>query len=134
MAAEEGSTQTPDLAAILATLAQYSAPGVATEPNTPEASRNATPVQGAISRNGAGGTPVPADKVNDPRLRPQGRSAAASPKPMIDPATITEWTEGLRCVTKIAAQNAQFAASIKRVRTERSFAYCSREPIDTCFR
>ncbi|SMQ49059.1 unnamed protein product [Zymoseptoria tritici ST99CH_3D7] len=34
---------------------------------------------------------------------------------MIDPATITTWQEGLRCVTKIAAQNAQFAASIKRM-------------------
>ena len=55
----------------------------------------------------------------DPRLRPQSRSAVtASPKPVIDPATITTWQEGIRCVTKIAAQNAQFAASIKKVRVE----------------
>ena len=34
---------------------------------------------------------------------------------VIDPATITEWTAGLRCVNKIAVQNRDFAAAIKRV-------------------
>jgi hypothetical protein len=35
---------------------------------------------------------------------------------IIDPATITEWTAGLRCVTKIAAQNPLFAEKIRGVR------------------
>ncbi|TKA37938.1 hypothetical protein B0A54_10540 [Friedmanniomyces endolithicus] len=56
---------------------------------------------------------LPAPKPQDPRLRPQSRAATASPKPMIDPATIITWQEGLRCLTKIAAQNAQFAVTIR---------------------
>jgi hypothetical protein len=35
---------------------------------------------------------------------------------IIDPATITEWSAGLRCVTKIAAQNPLFAEKIRGVR------------------
>lgn len=54
-------------------------------------------------------------------VRSQTQSGTASPKPMIDPASITQWQEALRCVTKIAAQNAQFATSVKRVRT---FSFC----------
>jgi hypothetical protein len=38
---------------------------------------------------------------------------------IIDPATITEWSAGLRCVTKIAAQNPLFAEKIRGV----SFMY-----------
>jgi hypothetical protein len=34
---------------------------------------------------------------------------------IIDPATITEWSAGLRCVTKIAAQNPLFAEKIRGV-------------------
>jgi hypothetical protein len=34
---------------------------------------------------------------------------------VIDPATITEWSAGLRCVTKIAAQNPLFAEKIRGV-------------------
>ncbi|KXT00192.1 hypothetical protein AC578_7022 [Pseudocercospora eumusae] len=106
----------PDLAAILATLAKYKGDGSSTEPNTPE-SRQTTPAtsftDGNNHRTNLG------QKPQDPRLRPQSRAsaAAAAPpaKPMIDPATITIWSEGLRCVTKLAAQNAQFAESIRRM-------------------
>lgn len=35
---------------------------------------------------------------------------------IIDPATITEWIAGLRCVTKIAAQTPLFAEKIRGVR------------------
>ncbi|KAG8626898.1 hypothetical protein KVT40_005843 [Elsinoe batatas] len=41
-------------------------------------------------------------------LRPQPSSG-----PVIDPATITEWSTGLRCVSKIATQNPNFANAIK---------------------
>lgn len=34
--------------------------------------------------------------------------------PLIDPATITEWKQGLRCVSKIAAQNANFAQIVRK--------------------
>jgi hypothetical protein len=42
---------------------------------------------------------------------PQARSST----PTIDPATITEWKQGLRCVIKVAAQNPNFAASVRKV-------------------
>ena len=110
------TTATPELQAILATLSKYTNPaGVA-----PAADLNATAYTSntnSFRDDSSISTPQPtvAERPNDPRLRPQSRSAAASPKPLIDPATITTWQEGLRCVTKIAAQNAQFAASIRRV-------------------
>ena len=112
----EDGNATPDLQTILATLASFAPAahptGAAVSPyNVPAAHAPSTQVEQAAS------TPPLQHKesrVDDPHLRPQSRSTA-SPKPMIDPATITTWTEGLRCVTKIAAQNAQFAAKIKRV-------------------
>ncbi|KAK7556353.1 hypothetical protein IWX49DRAFT_579491 [Phyllosticta citricarpa] len=36
---------------------------------------------------------------------PKPQAAQAGKPPMIDPATILEWSQGLRCITKIAAQN-----------------------------
>lgn len=51
---------------------------------------------------------------------PQDRSAASlRPQqpiaPIVDPATITEWSVGLRCVTKVAFQNPNFANAIRNV-------------------
>lgn len=43
--------------------------------------------------------------------KPQARSAT----PLIDPATIIDWKQGLRCVSKIAAQNPQFSMSIRKL-------------------
>ncbi|KAK0337046.1 hypothetical protein LTR91_008871 [Friedmanniomyces endolithicus] len=107
---------TPDLQAILATLSQFTnpaptpvaAPPVASEPS----STNYYDVSQALLPEPASQL-LPASKPQDPRLRPQSRAATASPKPMIDPATIITWQEGLRCLTKIAAQNAQFAVVIR---------------------
>ncbi|QIW95761.1 hypothetical protein AMS68_001279 [Peltaster fructicola] len=45
-------------------------------------------------------------------------SASQPVPPTIDPATITTWQEGLRCVTKIAAQNRSFAESIRKLMDE----------------
>ncbi|USW55045.1 hypothetical protein Slin15195_G083640 [Septoria linicola] len=107
-----------DLQAILATLAQYSAQAgqtAPTEPNTPQPDNASFTSKGSSTAQGNWAQQAPA-KAHDPRLpRPQSRSGATTPKPMIDPASITIWQEGLRCVTKIAAQNTQFAASIKRM-------------------
>ncbi len=43
--------------------------------------------------------------------QPQVRSST----PLIDPATIIDWKQGLRCVSKIAAQNPQFAVSVRKL-------------------
>lgn len=62
-------------------------------------------------------------QAKDPRLT--GRSLPsqfAPPKPqnrpstpLIDPATIIDWKSGLRCVSKIAMQNPDFSASIRKL-------------------
>lgn len=102
--------QTPDLQSILATLASFAPPAQQSRTATPSAAgHDETRDESAKSAT----SPAQA-RIEDPRLRPQGR-LTASTKPMIDPSTITTWQDGLRCVTKIAAQNASFAASIKKV-------------------
>lgn len=107
----DGSRPTPALTEILANLAQFG--------NAAQSVSAAVGVDNADSfANGRStGTELAqrTAQAEDRRLRPQARSNA-SPKPMIDPASITTWQEGLRCVTKIAAQNAQFATSIRMVK------------------
>ena len=125
--------QQPDLQAILATLAQYSQQNAAEQPPQqtpyqPVESNHATPSipennnLAAILQNARVESPVSAD----PRLRgrPQSRSITPAQPPkqdqiqppsVIDPATITVWQDALRCVTKIAAQNKMFEATIRRV-------------------
>jgi len=56
----------------------------------------------------------------DPRPAPQHRQylTASNDRPRTpptDPATITDWAPGLRCVSKVAAQSPEFASSIRRV-------------------
>ncbi|KAK5680558.1 hypothetical protein LTS10_007490 [Elasticomyces elasticus] len=103
----------PDLQAILATLSQFTN---ATPDCLPTSQHDALSAYQYESPTAAPTTAsIPAARAHDPRLRPQSRSATASPKPIVDPATIITWQEGLRCVTKIAAQNAQFAVSIRRM-------------------
>ena len=128
---EGGNAPSPDLQALLATLSQYTPPvyqhnGVqlpdlaqlqahlptASTPWAFDVERSAT----STPQPAAAILPAPTPRSQDPRLRPQRRAVTASPKPpQIDPATITSWQEGLRCVTKIAAQNAHFAERIKKV-------------------
>lgn len=107
-AMDGNSGQVPDLQSILSTLANFAPPTQQSQSTTSPTEYDGTSEQKA--------QPIPLllSKTGDPRLRPQGRSTA-SPKPNIDPAAITSWSDGLRCVTKIAAQNAQFATSIRKV-------------------
>ncbi|KAF2191127.1 hypothetical protein K469DRAFT_365141 [Zopfia rhizophila CBS 207.26] len=65
--------------------------------------------------------------VQDPRLQnrpaPQHREPPPRPQssastPVIDPATITEWKHGIRCVSKLAAQNPNFVSSIQKLMRE----------------
>jgi len=134
--------QQPDLQAILATLAQYTQQSTSSAPPTPAPQLTAT-----LSNL----PPIPATEDNaqatsynasietapaDPRLRgrPQSRSTtpfqAQNGQPqhvqsqtssVIDPATITVWQDGLRCVTKIASHNKMFEASIRKVSSFRYF-------------
>jgi hypothetical protein len=53
----------------------------------------------------------PASQHRHPAPRPQDRVSS----PLIDPSTITEWKQGLRCVSKIAAQNPDFAPTVRKV-------------------
>ncbi|KAH6616816.1 hypothetical protein C7974DRAFT_52743 [Boeremia exigua] len=46
-----------------------------------------------------------------PIPKPQVRSST----PLIDPATIIDWKQGLRCVSKIAAQNPQFTITVRKL-------------------
>ncbi|KAF1841892.1 uncharacterized protein K460DRAFT_358586 [Cucurbitaria berberidis CBS 394.84] len=49
-----------------------------------------------------------------PPARPQDRPLTPS-TPLIDPSTITEWRQGLRCVSKIAAQNPEFTPTVRKL-------------------
>jgi len=119
MADNDEGAPNMDLAAILATLANLQ-PAVTTQ----------TQQQYLYSQDsqsypqGPSGQPYPPQAPADPRLlnrstpqplpalpKPQDRSST----PLVDPATITEWKKGLRCVSKIATQNPDFAASIRKV-------------------
>ncbi|KAK6437282.1 hypothetical protein LTR95_006527 [Oleoguttula sp. CCFEE 5521] len=132
-------SQSQDLDAILATLAQLSQPTGSQQlqslyPTTPTPHGNggtnalvsdsssfsltglqSSTLQPRISAESA----EPSLQPHDPRLRgrPQSRSATPTEPPIsvIDPATITVWQDGLRCVTKIAAQNKGFELSIKKM-------------------
>lgn len=134
--------QQPDLQSILATLAQYSQnASIQTPPPAPNEQGNAldSTASVAVQNNTVAATRNSnADAIpTDPRLRgrTQSRSvtpshAQALPQPqapsIIDPATITVWQDGLRCVTKIAAQNKMFEASIRRVSCLKWFSqYCA---------
>lgn len=102
----------PALQNILATLAQYGPPAQAVG-SVEYNNRTSTPTTAFSAVQNA---PIdrPHSTAVDAHPKPQTRSTA-SPQPVIDPATITTWQDGLRCVTKLAAQNAAFASSIRRV-------------------
>ncbi|KAH8732394.1 hypothetical protein GQ44DRAFT_697577 [Phaeosphaeriaceae sp. PMI808] len=118
--------QNYDLEKILATLASLQKPeetsfqahSHATQPNQVYQDyygvAQAYPPQQSLPHNQSAdprliNRPVPQTFSKPPR--PQGRSST----PPIDPATITDWKQGLRCVSKIATQNPDFAASIRKL-------------------
>ena len=133
----DGNNETPDLQSILATLAQFASPAQAIEP-ADNGVRVATPTISGTAplENYQPTSPLQptVDKAEDPRLRPHSRSATASPQPIVDPATITKWQDGLRCVTSIAAKSSRFADSIRRVSLNRVVLAHGLEPIDTVCR
>ncbi|KAL6706566.1 hypothetical protein ACN47E_005322 [Coniothyrium glycines] len=46
-----------------------------------------------------------------PTTKPQDRAST----PLIDPSTITEWKQGLRCVNKIATHNPDFVPAVRKL-------------------
>lgn len=137
--------QVPDLASVLRTLASFVPPAAAQAPSYPGAptedlSEQYQPDQPsllpglAISLRGHEGSKGGPSLENvtqetllpkDPRLRPQPQhrssiplptaATVGPPTPLIDPASITEWRQGLRCVNKISAQNPSFKRVIQHV-------------------
>jgi hypothetical protein len=111
-----------DLAQILATLASLQQPEIASNQHpqqTYEPSQSYQAYQDA-SQVYTPQQSLPYQHSSDPRLlyrqipqppKPQDRIST----PLIDPATITEWKQGLRCVSKIATQNPDFAPSVRKV-------------------
>jgi len=122
----ENLPQNLDLAQILATLASLPKPEAQSSQDQQQPYEPSHNNQGYQSIQHQ----YPPEQVNahqqsaDPRLAgrpaPQHRHPAPKPQervssPLIDPSTITEWKQGLRCVSKIAARNPEFAPAIRKV-------------------
>lgn len=108
--AQNTSSVPSDLASILATLSQFAAP--VQSYNT----ASDVVIQQDVRKDS---DYDPYDAYEPPALEAsrqlsESRTPQSQPS-VIDPATITEWSAGLRCVSKVAAQNRQFADTIKRV-------------------
>ncbi|THX60400.1 hypothetical protein D6D06_01229 [Aureobasidium pullulans] len=135
-------TVPPDLASILATLARFAPQQQEQQQAPPPAATTPTITDPRLQRRQQQNAqssfqpsyekhPKPVDHSSssyNPQaavfqpVKPQGRSTPQPPKTstpqqeqqtIIDPAMITEWSAGLRCVTKIAAQSPMFADKIR---------------------
>lgn len=142
-------TVPPDLASILATLAQFAPQQPQDQQQTPPPSATTSTItdprlQRRQQSQNPPSTAQPWSQIpnqlqqNDSQssssynpqaavfqpVNPQGRAISQQSRTsatqqqeqtIIDPATITEWSAGLRCVTKIAGQNPMFAEKIRGV-------------------
>ena len=115
------SNNMADLNAILSALARFTpqpqhlANGVCTEREDLRSSDNA--INSKEEQNLERLSQIIAEDLRDTESHaPLQTQSTASHRPVIDPSTITTWQDGLRCLTKIAAQNAQLAVSVRRVR------------------
>jgi hypothetical protein len=131
MAENNGATPQMDLEQILKTLA-----GLPPLPNVQQQDHHNPYDPSSIPFQDGGATTMPSsvpiqDSYNheashDPRLNgrsfpqhrpppPQNQVPNRIITPTIDPSTITEWKQGLRCVSKIAQQSPAFEASIQKM-------------------
>ncbi|KAF2687302.1 hypothetical protein K458DRAFT_188920 [Lentithecium fluviatile CBS 122367] len=122
--AENEGIQNMDLQQILQTLASLSNVG-----NVPTQAQqqpyDPTQVQAPTESLSPAQTGIPYghEQPSDPRLSARPPSLALQSQPLqtrpsaptIDPATITTWKHGLRCVTKLASQNPNFAPTIRQM-------------------
>jgi hypothetical protein len=127
-----------DLAKILATLASLQQPGIAPAQDQQNVYDPSQAYQGyqEEAQSYPSQHSLPYHQSADPRLanrtasqysstpppRPQDRVST----PLIDPATITDWKQGLRCVSKIAQQNPEFAVSIRKVLQKHQYTWLCR--------
>ncbi|KAF9740254.1 hypothetical protein PMIN06_007056 [Paraphaeosphaeria minitans] len=110
--------------ATLASLPQTTTPPVPSEQQFyPQGQFSAQSTDIPASRHSSQ-TGIPYEQSEDSRLkaRPQTTlsNRQAPPKsqtttPTIDPATITQWKHGLRCVSKIATQNPAFVSTVQKL-------------------
>ncbi|KAF2813862.1 uncharacterized protein BDZ99DRAFT_459613 [Mytilinidion resinicola] len=131
--ADNNNPQIPDLASVLRTLASL-APANPQQPGQdiaasllqhhPEPPYHPThPTQANLQPppNVEQIPSRPTSTIQDQRTVPQHRPSvqdpprAGSTPPLIDPATITEWSHGLRCITKIAGQTPNFKVAIRKM-------------------
>ena len=111
--ANDNQALSPELASILATLSSFTDRSQQSSNGTHHVNPDLqAPYQVSASNAPDFRSSTTAQDVDGPVS--QQRSVAPQ-RPLIDPASITEWTAGLRCVIKIASQNQHFAESIKRV-------------------
>ncbi|KAF2135622.1 uncharacterized protein K452DRAFT_239038 [Aplosporella prunicola CBS 121167] len=125
------SNQVPDLATVLRNLAalkpqqpQHAAP---TRSTTPPGYPTYPVPQANSQQFFAQPTGAALADPSRPNHHDFPRGFAAAPQqqlkpapPVIDPATITEWSQGLRCVSKIAAQNPSFQGQIQRMMADQA--------------
>ncbi|KAI8937016.1 hypothetical protein NX059_006239 [Plenodomus lindquistii] len=115
-----------DLAKILATLANLpkpEAPGYEQQPQEQNAAQTSSTFQ-ELPQAYLGQQSTPYPQTSDPRLanrqalqyrQPAPKPQERSTTPLIDPSTIIEWKQGLRCVSKIAVQNPDFVPAIRKL-------------------
>lgn len=132
MMGSDGDGAPPDLASVLQALASFAPPQAAGERDAsglhPQQGidLNSKPSQQPYqpwtstthSRSNAPFTEFPSIgfPTLDPRPRPQLRGYNERPRsPAIDPATITEWPLGLKCVNYIAQDNPNFKPAVRKV-------------------
>lgn len=137
---QHNDSQAPDLATVLRNLAALAPPPSQPAAASPLDQSQLSSISQTLSNAGHNVAPIPLanhQQSADPRLaarsqRPASQnypnvsttpptSSTLPPAPQtsapaaIDPATITEWAQGLRCVTKIAARNPSFKPIIQKV-------------------
>lgn len=101
----------PNLADILATLSRLApAPPV---PTTQGIEAGQIPFQHVVDSV--------TDDTHHPQLPASQTDHNRPNEQTIDPATITEWASGLRCVSKLSTQNPAFGNAIRNVRSHQAF-------------
>lgn len=110
--AGNGTSGTPDINTILAELAQYSS--AQQESNQAQIPSTYEQQQWMQHQQSASLQAISAERSLDPRQHSYHRDQL-SRSPLIDPSTILEWPQALRCVNKLSTQNPNFGPTIKVV-------------------
>ncbi|KAF2097279.1 hypothetical protein NA57DRAFT_77533 [Rhizodiscina lignyota] len=115
----------PDLASVLQALASFTTPQppgpqqLAPQPPQESTSNTAFVQQLYQLNSSAGSENAPGSGPNLPQPRPQQRVVndvvERTSSPTIDPATITDWKMGLKCVSFISQANPNFKNAIRKM-------------------